>query len=375
VTGQPQTRPALAALLWGDMSETAARTNLRKALANLRQVLGDYLDTDRLFDYLREKNMLLVLDNLEHLLASSSEGEIGGAELISEILAVVPRVKILVTSREALNLQEAGFHPVAGMSFPPPRLPSAPESGSGNIGSNLSLEKYDAVQLFVQCASLALLDHPLLANQDTRLEKAAILFRLGRLALNSDWEEARRLFEQSLHLYRAVGDPWWTAQMLGWLGEVDWEAGRYGQAQARLQLGLDLAQACDDQAGIGYALLWLGRLTLSRNLYSQAWQLQHDSARVFRMLGQRDQLSTALASLGLVHYKLGDWAEARQYLAEALQTAVEIGAFLPLLVGLPLASLLLAEQGEPELFRFRSVINSISYKPARKQSLTQLDNL
>ncbi len=47
VTGQPQSRAFLASLLWGEMLDADARTNLRKALANLRRVLGDYLDLDR----------------------------------------------------------------------------------------------------------------------------------------------------------------------------------------------------------------------------------------------------------------------------------------------------------------------------------------
>ena len=67
----------------------------------------------QLLDYLRGKNMLLVLDNLEHLLDE-------GSDLISEIFSIAAEVKILATSREALNLQEAWFHPVEGMSFPPP---------------------------------------------------------------------------------------------------------------------------------------------------------------------------------------------------------------------------------------------------------------
>ncbi len=46
VTGQPQPRSILANLLWGDLPEADARTNLRKALANLRERVGDYLDLD-----------------------------------------------------------------------------------------------------------------------------------------------------------------------------------------------------------------------------------------------------------------------------------------------------------------------------------------
>jgi hypothetical protein len=64
------------------------------------------------------------LDNFEHLLGpvSSSpdeENAVGNAaEFVSQILAAAPNLKLLVTSREALNLQEAWFHPVAEMAFP-----------------------------------------------------------------------------------------------------------------------------------------------------------------------------------------------------------------------------------------------------------------
>ena len=47
VTGRPHTRPALAGLLWGDMPEDKARMNLRQALANLRRLVGPYLDITR----------------------------------------------------------------------------------------------------------------------------------------------------------------------------------------------------------------------------------------------------------------------------------------------------------------------------------------
>lgn len=103
----------------------------------------------QLLNYLQEKNMLLVLDNLEHLLDE-------GSLLISEILAAAPEIKILVTSREALNLQEAWFHPVEGMSFPP-----EPEAEEGS----LSLEKYDAVQLFVQSANRVRVEFNLATEQ------------------------------------------------------------------------------------------------------------------------------------------------------------------------------------------------------------------
>jgi len=96
----------------------------------------DVSPRQQLLDYLREKRMLLVLDNYEHLTAH--------VNLLAEILATAPAVKILVTSREALHLQQAWFHPVEGMSFP--------QEGDGD---GEALEECDAVRLFLQCARRA----------------------------------------------------------------------------------------------------------------------------------------------------------------------------------------------------------------------------
>ena len=47
VSRRAHTRPALAGLLWGEMPESAARGNLRKALSQLRAQLGEYISTGR----------------------------------------------------------------------------------------------------------------------------------------------------------------------------------------------------------------------------------------------------------------------------------------------------------------------------------------
>jgi predicted ATPase len=57
---------------------------------------GDF--AGQLLDHLRDKTMLLVFDNFEHLLE--------GATIAADILAAAPDVKLLATSRERLNLLE-----------------------------------------------------------------------------------------------------------------------------------------------------------------------------------------------------------------------------------------------------------------------------
>lgn len=84
----------------------------------------------QLIEYLRDKQVLLVLDNLEHLLA--------GATLISEVLSTAPAIKIIVTSRERLHLQWEWLYEIQGLDYPRDTIEA--------------VESYSAVQLFLQTA-------------------------------------------------------------------------------------------------------------------------------------------------------------------------------------------------------------------------------
>ncbi len=70
----------------------------------------------QVLDYLRNKTLLLVLDNFEHLLAE--------ANVVAEILRLASRVKILVTSQIRLNLSGEHLVPVSGMNVPEQPLTS-----------------------------------------------------------------------------------------------------------------------------------------------------------------------------------------------------------------------------------------------------------
>jgi predicted ATPase len=99
---------------------------------------------ENLLAVLAEKTLLLVLDNFEHLL--------DGVDIISHMLAGAPGLKILVTSRETLNIQEEFVRVVAGMAYP---------SMQTGTRTPRSVEDYSAVQLFVQSARRARADFSL----------------------------------------------------------------------------------------------------------------------------------------------------------------------------------------------------------------------
>jgi predicted ATPase/DNA-binding SARP family transcriptional activator/pimeloyl-ACP methyl ester carboxylesterase/tRNA A-37 threonylcarbamoyl transferase component Bud32 len=92
---------------------------------------------EQLLNYLQSKKVLLILDNFEHLLA--------GVDLVAAILQSAPQVKILVTSREHLNLSQETIYVVGGLDYPDWATPvERPVTAD--------LATYTAVQLLLQRA-------------------------------------------------------------------------------------------------------------------------------------------------------------------------------------------------------------------------------
>ena len=89
---------------------------------------GNDSTTIQLLNFLKEKNLLLLLDNLEQLLPLSPEC------LILQILQEAPGVVLLITSRQRLNLQEECLFLLRGLAVPLPN-----EVPGGQPGAALQL--------------------------------------------------------------------------------------------------------------------------------------------------------------------------------------------------------------------------------------------
>lgn len=89
---------------------------------------------EQIIDFLRDKQLLLILDNLEQVLQA--------ADTIAQLLDNCPSLKILVTSREVLGLPQEVEYPLDSLNRPNSRLFPRPED----------LLKFDAINLFVQKA-------------------------------------------------------------------------------------------------------------------------------------------------------------------------------------------------------------------------------
>jgi predicted ATPase len=140
--------PAFADGVWFvALQDIGAPADLISTIADtLRCPLPGVADPhNQLLNWLHPKQLLLVLDTFEHLTAA--------VDLLSTILAAAPHVKLVVTSREALNIQEEWRYPLSGLE-----LPAADHAGG--------VDQSSAVRLFVERARRVRHDFDLVTEQD-----------------------------------------------------------------------------------------------------------------------------------------------------------------------------------------------------------------
>ena len=104
---------------------------------------------DTLADWLRDKTVLLVLDNFEQVVSA--------APIVADLLRTAPAIKIVVTSRAALHVSGEQEYPVPGLPAPPdPSHLSGLERlampGESRIVDPAAIEQYAAVRLFIERA-------------------------------------------------------------------------------------------------------------------------------------------------------------------------------------------------------------------------------
>jgi predicted ATPase len=114
----------------------APLTSADNIVTTIINVLGivineDSTPKDELVKFLSRRNLLLVMDNFEHVLE--------GVDIVADILHNADRVKILVTSREVLNLTMEHVWHVRGMRYPDSEEPD-------------DINQYDALTLFIERA-------------------------------------------------------------------------------------------------------------------------------------------------------------------------------------------------------------------------------
>ena len=183
------------------------------------QFQGSGNETEQLLNYLRQKQMLLVMDNFENIL--------DGRSLLAEIGRHAAGIKLLVTSRERLQLRGEQLFPLQGLEM---------------VKSEDSAAEAPAAQLFINIARRTVPDFELLEGDAEQLQRICRLVAgmpLG-LELAASWVGLLPLcdiaaeIEQSLQLLERVNN---ELGMTLLLVTHDLDAGQRARRQIRLERG------------------------------------------------------------------------------------------------------------------------------------------
>jgi predicted ATPase/DNA-binding XRE family transcriptional regulator len=247
--------------------------------------------------YLRDKRLLLVLDNLEHLLEAAPE--------IAALLASCPRLKVLATSRAPLRLRGEREYPVRPLSVPNPAQPPDVESVAAS----------PAAELFVRRAQEANPGFDL--SRQNAAAVAAICWRLDGLPLALELTATRMRFLGPTDLLSRLD----RALEAGGARDLP---ERQGTMRATLDWSYDLLSE-EEKALFRRLSVFSGGWTLEA---AEAVGARDDTSKeeVLGLLGSlvEQSLVVAEASPGEMRYRMLE--PVRQYAREKLQEGGEAGS-------------------------------------------------
>jgi tetratricopeptide (TPR) repeat protein len=141
----------------------------------------------------------------------------------------------------------------------------------------------------------------------------------------ADFTQAKAFCEESLALFRNLGDQRGAAHALVGLGRAMTSQGDQQRAEIFLEESLALFRNLGDQTGVALSLFNLGHAVLGQNNLQQARSLFEESLALQQALGDKKSIFWLLNGLGEVARCEGDDARAEACYCECLVVAQEVG--------------------------------------------------
>jgi predicted ATPase/DNA-binding CsgD family transcriptional regulator len=158
------------------------------------------------------------------------------------------------------------------------------------------------------------------------LTRARTLFAAGVLSgMQGNYGHAEAPCEDSLGVFRKLGDRRGTAVALWMLGDIAAMKSDLTTARARLEEARTLFEDLHDTWGVASALERIVSVALDDGDYVLARSLGQQSVAMFREMGDTWSMARSLWILGLVFFSLGELVEASVFLEECLQCSRKVG--------------------------------------------------
>lgn len=182
--------------------------------------------------------------------------------------------------------------------------------------------------------SLGLLDVPehalrsgdLKPSEDVRHERAFALAVKAQSVAHVDPRTAMQLHEQSLALYRALGDQWRIARQLFLLAYIARHLGDYGEANDLFRQSLEIGKAIGDQSGVAFALHGLTSMALRQGEYEEGARWVQECIVIRGEIGDRMGVAHDLGLSSRVLMALGKYEEAHRTLKAVIEMWDDLGA-------------------------------------------------
>jgi predicted ATPase/class 3 adenylate cyclase len=159
----------------------------------------------------------------------------------------------------------------------------------------------------------------------------AAWFQIGTL----DVKRGRTLVEESLRLWRELGDKWWMAATSDPAALILGMEGDFKTSLAYLEEGVSLAREIEDPWPLAVCLIRWGDHLKGMDDLTTARRFLEEGVAMARRIGDKNILSDGLRELGNVYFGKGDLTMAASLTEEALAHARAIGSlmyvFLPVL--------------------------------------------
>jgi len=160
-------------------------------------------------------------------------------------------------------------------------------------------------------------------------DKRGEALSLGALGLSISEQNnvtaACTLLEESLALAREVGDPWIQATMLRTLGRTISDLGDLKSARFFLEESVTLYRELNDPHALSHTLRNLAKVAQAEGDLIQAAELAQETLALVQALDNRADIARALYTLALIDVWKGDYEQAVSLLEEGLALAREQG--------------------------------------------------
>jgi predicted ATPase/DNA-binding XRE family transcriptional regulator len=147
----------------------------------------------------------------------------------------------------------------------------------------------------------------------------------GTLAFqNADYESARARLEESLALFRALGDQPGVAGVLSHLGSLTFVQGQRAHARAMFEESLLVSRSIGDRAGTASVLVNLANTARAQAELDEAHACLSQALELFRELHIRGPEANALHGMGNLAYDRGELDKAVRAYRDALRLAQQV---------------------------------------------------